>query len=214
MYRETFTRDSRHNETGLPRMPGRFNPERFLQAMAAGCAAVACADGDASESERSTALGLMRNDPLLSVYPAAMIAAVFDQHIRAFAADEPAAFFDAIGLIGQIANRPDQARRVLRACLVLTGADGRTHLGEIAAIHAVRSALGLDPPPGGPDTADLSAAISVAAATAGPDTLPVRFKASLESLRSVSATVARSAQVRALSRRPAQNTPKSFDTFS
>lgn len=123
--------------------------------------------------------------------------------MRAFTADESTAFFDAIGRAAQIAGRPEQARRVLRACLILAGVDGRTHPGELAAIRAIRSVLGLDPSPGGANAAPLPLAITIAAVTEEHANPPVRSAAPTK-LRSANAGIVRTVRVRVPLRRAAR----------
>ena len=218
MLEETFSRGDAANRAGGPVPLRRDDPDRLLQAMVAGCAMVACADGQVSRAERNGLHLLVSNDPLLSLYPPQAVAVAFARHERAFAGDEHGAFLDAMRLIGLVSDRTDHARRVLRACLIMTGVDGGTHPGEIAAVDAVRAALGLGARGGCAESITLPVAGAMLAGdTAAASTVPVDRTLDApgadpdgpavysgpvpDSLRALHDTIVRSAHLRVLSRR-------------
>ena len=119
--------------------------EALLGAMVAGCAIIAYADGEAVSAERDKAFMLIQGNPLLFMFSPDAVLRAFRTHERAFREDAPAARVAALRLVEPLACEPEHARKVLNACLMLTGADGRMHPREITAIKQVRDALGLSP---------------------------------------------------------------------
>lgn len=125
--------------------------ELMMEALVAACAVLAHADGHASGSERLRALVLMHDDPLMAVFPQDVLRASLEAHDRAFATDPAAARAEALRRVALLASQPHKARVVLEACATIGRADGRVGEAEMAALRAVRDALGLAP--GEPDPA-------------------------------------------------------------
>lgn len=213
MLTETCMFDAEIDRSGLLACIRRHDPDRYLQAMVAGCAVVACADGRAAAADRASVLSLVRNDPLLSLYPGDLAESLFDGHVRAFAEDQPAAFVHAIRLIVACAGCPAQARAVLRACLIIAGARDDVGARTIDAVRAVREALNLGSGPA-PRIAEDSeapadraaAAARLTAADAGTmpppafASIPDRFLAAMQSAHRLRATGAGAARVHRLVR--------------
>lgn len=122
--------------------------ERLVHALAAACAMVAHADGQAVPAEARRMLAVIRTSPLLSAIPAEEALALFVEYARAFGANPPRARTRALRRIRRLAEEPRQARLVLNACLLVSQADGLVHPAEMAAVRQVREALGLGPDPG------------------------------------------------------------------
>ena len=131
--------------TELLAVPWQRRNEALLEAMVAGCAIIAYADGEAVPAEREKALALIHGAPLLSVFSPEAVLRAFKAHEHAFRDDAPAARVAALRLVEPLAREPEHARTVLNACLTLTGADNRMTPREITAIKQVRDALGLSP---------------------------------------------------------------------
>lgn len=119
--------------------------EALLEAMVAGCAIIVYADGEAVPAERDKAFTLIRGNPLLFMFSPDAVLRAFRAHEQAFREDAPAARVAALRRVEPLAREPEHARKVLNACLMLTGADGRMHPREITAIKQLRDALGLSP---------------------------------------------------------------------
>lgn len=121
----------------------------LLQALTAGCALIALADGQVVPAETRRLLGVARTHPLLSVLPRQAVLAGFAERARALALDPRAGRAEALRRIAPLAAHPRLARAVLDACLAVTRADALVHPREVAAVRLVRDTLGLGPDPGG-----------------------------------------------------------------
>lgn len=122
--------------------------EKLAHALAAACALVAHADGQAVPAEARRMLAVMRTSPLLSAVPADEALALFVEYVRAFGVNPLRARTRALRRIRRLAEEPRQARLVLNACLLVSQADGVVQPAEMAAVRLVREALGLGPDPG------------------------------------------------------------------
>jgi tellurite resistance protein TerB len=116
--------------------------EALLEAAVAGCAVIAHSDGEVAPAERQLVFGLMRHDPLLSMFPRDVVQRAFALQHQAFSQDPDAARQAALRQVATLADRPRHALVVLEACRVMTSADRRVHPGEIEALARVRHALG------------------------------------------------------------------------
>ena len=146
------TSRNRHQITRLDLLEAliEHRGELLMEAMVAGCAIVAFADGEAVPAERRRVLAQLRSHILLSLFPHDRVAAEFDAHADAFDRAPAQARAAALRLVAPLAPHPRLARVVLRACLDVTVADGVVHPGEVKAVSMVRDALGLGPDPSAP----------------------------------------------------------------
>lgn len=209
MLTETFGTTTQPDRSRLLLTLHRHDPDHYLEAMITGCAMTAGSDGRVTPAERATVLSLICNDPLLSLYPAQAVTATFDTRVRAFAEDPAAAFADAIHTLAEVSDRPAQARAILRACLIVTGADGRTTSDEVSAVRAIREALNLGPTPAVrtaewddlvPEAvvpvARTAATTAAGTAIAASEPIADRFVAAAQAARRLQSLVAQAAQVR------------------
>ncbi|WP_448207325.1 TerB family tellurite resistance protein [Azospirillum sp. sgz302134] len=107
------------------------------QAVAAGCALLATADGADSDGLRDRLRALLRDDE-----PSA---AVFDEHARHIRDDTTAGTADAMGVLRRIKGDVNAAKRVIEACVNAAGGGDRLSPAQVAMARSLCESLNLSP---------------------------------------------------------------------
>lgn len=123
----------------------RFKNKEFLEAVVAGCALVAAADGTVDDSEKETMAGFIQRNDVLKVFDMSQVIASFNKFMSHFAFNLMVGKAEALKAVHRIKNNGDAARLLIRVCCAIGMADGDFDPDEKAAVKEICIELGLDP---------------------------------------------------------------------
>lgn len=123
----------------------RFKNREFMDAVVAGCAMVAAADGDISSAEKQKMTGFIQNSSELKVFDLKDVIKSFQEICGKFEFDAEIGRAEALKTIGKLRNKPDAGRLLVRVCCAIGGADGNFDEGERAVCRNICKELGLAP---------------------------------------------------------------------
>jgi tellurite resistance protein len=129
----------------LKRELARYRHRSFLDALMAGCAFVATADGAVSLSERNRVDRIFESLHELDIFDADEAVDSFNHFAEAIAQDAGQGRREALAEIDGQADDPERARLLLRACVAVSLADGVVNDAERRALADVCDALALPP---------------------------------------------------------------------
>ena len=98
---------------------GKFKNKEFMEAIVAGCALVAAADGEISSAEKLKMSGFIKNSDELKVFDMDKVIEAFNRVCSKFEFDEQIGRAEALAVVGKIKGKPEQARLLI--CLVHIG---------------------------------------------------------------------------------------------
>ncbi|MGV8842941.1 MAG: tellurite resistance TerB family protein [Pseudomonas sp.] len=123
----------------------KYKNREFMEAVVAGCALVAAADGDISASEKQKMIGFIQNSDELKVFDTTLVIDTFNKICGKFEFDAAIGKAEALKLVGQLRSKPDAARLLVRVCCAVGNADGTFDSDEQAACRAICTELNLSP---------------------------------------------------------------------
>ncbi|MBC7833375.1 MAG: tellurite resistance TerB family protein [Hyphomicrobium sp.] len=130
---------------GLQNEVGKFKNREFMEAVVAGCAIVAAADGDISGKEKQKMIGFMQSSDELKVFKVEDVIAFFNQMAAKFEFDREIGRAEALKVIGKLKKNEGAARIMVRVCCVIGGSDGTFDEAEKTAVRGICVELGLSP---------------------------------------------------------------------
>ncbi len=116
----------------------------FIEAISAGCALVAAADGVVRSSEKEKMRRYIEGSDILRNVEPDEIAAAFDKYVRRMEQDYLLGEAEAYMAIGMIRSNPSNARLLIRVCCAICVSDGMCHENEIEALRRIARDLHLD----------------------------------------------------------------------
>ena len=122
----------------------KYKNADFRDAIVAGCALVAAADGDISAEEKQKMIGYMQSSDELKVFKMTDVMKSFNDVIGKFEFDKGIGQGEALKQIGKLKPKPEQAQLVVRVCCAIGAADGEFDEQERAAVRMICTELGLD----------------------------------------------------------------------
>ena len=123
----------------------RFKNKDFLEAVVAGCALVAAADGKIDDSEKETMAGFIQRNDALKVFDMAQVITNFNKFTGNFEFNAMVGKAEALRAIHKIKSNGEAARLLIRVCCAIGMADGDFDAGEKAAVKEICLELGLNP---------------------------------------------------------------------
>lgn len=123
----------------------KFKNKSFLEAVVAGCALVAHADGVVKPEEKQKMMGFLRNSDVLSVFDVQEIIAIFDKYSKQFEFDHQIGQASALQVVGKLKGKDAEARLMVRVCCAIGAADGNFDAQEKAVVSKICAELGLNP---------------------------------------------------------------------
>lgn len=123
----------------------RFKSQSFLEAVTAGCAMVAFADGIIKPEEKAKMAGFIQRNEALSVFDMNQVIQSFEKHVKNFEFDPHIGKATALQTISKIGKNPDEARMLVRVCCAIGAADGDFDPDEKAVVREICQELSLDP---------------------------------------------------------------------
>ena len=124
---------------------GRYRNKEFMEAVVAGCAIVAAADGDVSSSEKQKMIGFMRSSDELKVFNIEDVIKAFNDAVAKFEFDAEIGRAEALRKIAKIKGKAGADRLLVRVCCAIGAADGNFDTSEKAAVTLICLELGLSP---------------------------------------------------------------------
>jgi len=134
----TEARDTLNNEIT------KFKSKDLLEAVVAGCALVAYADGTVSAEEKQKMIGYLRSSDQLKVFDLDDVIRLFQKYVEKFEFDTTIGTGEVMQAVGKFRGKP-QAQLVVRVCCAIGAADGDFDATEQAAVRRMCSELGLTP---------------------------------------------------------------------
>ena len=123
----------------------KFKNKDFMDAVVAGCALVAAADGDISAEEKKKMAGFIQNSRELKVFDFKDVIQSFQDTCAQFEFDPEIGRAEALKTVGKIKKKEDAARLLVRVCCAIGGADGDFDEKERQVCRTLCHELGLNP---------------------------------------------------------------------
>lgn len=123
----------------------QYKNKDMLEAVVAGCALVAYADGKVELSEKTKMLGFIQNSPALSVFGMSDVVKSFDNYMAGFGFDLTIGKAQALNAMGKLKTRPEEARIAVAVAISVGGADGNFDDAEKAVVREICAVVGLSP---------------------------------------------------------------------
>ncbi|MCB1779650.1 MAG: tellurite resistance TerB family protein, partial [Candidatus Competibacteraceae bacterium] len=117
----------------------------FLEAVVAGCALVAHADGVVRAEEKQKMMGFLRNSEVLSAFSTEEVITIFDKYAKQFEFDYQIGQASALQAVAKVKDKSDEARLMVRVCCAIGAADGNFDDNEKAIVRKICAELNLNP---------------------------------------------------------------------
>ncbi|WP_297833883.1 tellurite resistance TerB family protein [Pseudomonas sp.] len=122
----------------------KFKNREFMDAVVAGCALVAAADGDISASEKLKMTGFIQNSQELKAFDPEDVLKSFRAICSNIEFDFQIGQAEALKTIAKIKKKEGAARLLIRVCCAIGGADGHFDDAERAMCRIICIELGLN----------------------------------------------------------------------
>lgn len=122
----------------------KFKSKDLLEAVLAGCALVAYADGNVSSEEKQKMMGFLKTSDQLKVFDSGDVIKIFQKYVEKFEFDNTIGVGEVMQAVGKFRGKP-QAQLVVRVCCAIGAADGDFDEKEKAVVRRMCSELGLNP---------------------------------------------------------------------
>jgi len=123
----------------------QFANKDFMEAVAAGCALIAGADGDISSDEKQKMVGYINLNDSLKVFKLSDVLARFNHYSDMFEFDYNVGKAEAMKSITKMKSKPDAAKTLIAVCCSIGAADGNFDKDEIALVKEMCTAIGVNP---------------------------------------------------------------------
>ncbi len=131
--------------TNLGESVKRFKNKEFMEAVVAGCALVAAADGHIDASEKQKMAGFIHRSEELKVFDMSKVIQSFNKFAEGLEFDHIIGKGEALRVIGKIKKNEEAARLLIRVCCAIGAADGNFDDDEKATVREICKELNLDP---------------------------------------------------------------------
>jgi tellurite resistance protein TerB len=123
----------------------RLKNKGFLEAVVAGCALVAHADGVVRPEEKQKMMGFLRNSEVLSVFDVQEVIRIFEKYSKQFDFDHKIGQASALQVVSKLKGKPSEARLMVRVCCAIGAADGNFDEHEKSVVRNICNELELNP---------------------------------------------------------------------
>ncbi|MNW23424.1 Tellurite resistance protein TerB [compost metagenome] len=130
---------------GLEDQVKRFKNKDFMDAVVAGCALVAFADGSVDASEKNKMAGYINLSQELKVFDMAVVIERFNHYVSNFEFSAEIGKQEALKAIAKFKSKPDVGRVIIGVCSAIGAADGNFDDQERRVVAEICSVLGLNP---------------------------------------------------------------------
>ena len=123
----------------------KYKNNDFMEAVVAGCALVAAADGDISSEEKQKMAAFINRSEELSVFDMSKVIGAFNKIVEGFEFDAGIGKIEAMKKITRLRGKDEEARTMVRVCCVIGAADGDFDADERQIVAEICTELGLSP---------------------------------------------------------------------
>ncbi|MGK0465758.1 tellurite resistance TerB family protein [Clostridium sp.] len=123
----------------------QFANKDFMEAVAAGCALIASADGDISSEEKQKMVGYINLNDSLKVFKLNDVLTRFNHYADMFAFDYNVGKAEAMKSITKMKSKTDAGKTLIAVCCSIGAADGDFDKEEVALVKEMCSNLGVNP---------------------------------------------------------------------
>lgn len=123
----------------------RFKNKEFMEAVVAGCAMVAFADGVIKSEEKAKMAGFIQRNDALKVFDMSKVISGFEKYVQGFEFDYSIGKGEALKAISKIRRNQEEAKLLVRVCCAIGAADGDFDESEKRVVREICHELGLDP---------------------------------------------------------------------
>jgi tellurite resistance protein TerB len=123
----------------------KYKNKNFMEAVVAGCALVAAADGQIQAEEKQKMAGYIGRSEELKVFDMNEVINSFNKYVSNFEFDHTVGKMEALKVIGQFKNNPEVARVIVSVCCAVGAADGYFDEKEKQVVREICQSLHLDP---------------------------------------------------------------------
>lgn len=123
----------------------KYRNADFMEAVVAGCALVAAADGQVTSDEKQKMAAFIQRSDELSVFDMDKVIASFNKIMEGFAFDAAIGKIEAMKKITRLRGKDEAARTMVRVCCVIGAADGDFDAAERKVVVEICTELGLNP---------------------------------------------------------------------
>lgn len=122
----------------------KFSNRSMMEAIVAGCAMVAYADGTVSSAEKQKMMGYLRSSDTMKVFDSNEIIQLFQKYVEKFEFDVTIGSGEAMAAIVKFKGKPE-AQLIVRICCAIGASDGTFDDQERKVVRGICQELGLDP---------------------------------------------------------------------
>ncbi|SFB35069.1 tellurite resistance TerB family protein [Azotobacter beijerinckii] len=123
----------------------KFRNREFMEAVVAGCALVAAADGEINSREKQKMIGFIQNSNELKVFDLQEVIKAFTDICLKFEFDAEIGRAEALRTVCKLRGKDDAARLLVRVCCAIGNSDGEFDESERAVCRTICAELGLSP---------------------------------------------------------------------
>jgi tellurite resistance protein TerB len=123
----------------------KFKNRDFMDAVVAGCALVAAADGQIESSEKQKMAGYINRSEELKIFNMNEVIDRFNHFVSGFEFDHGVGKMEALKAIGKLKNNPEAARVLISVCCAIGAADGFFDEKEKNVVREICQAVNLNP---------------------------------------------------------------------
>ena len=123
----------------------KFKNKDFMEAVVAGCALVAYADGVIKPEEKNKMLRFIQQSDDLKMFDMNQVIESFQKQIQKFDFDVNIGKGEALKAIGKLAKKPEEAKMMVWVCCAIGAADGNFDDTEKQVVREICQTLTLDP---------------------------------------------------------------------
>ncbi|NQX64201.1 tellurite resistance TerB family protein [Paenibacillus qinlingensis] len=134
-----------NSKQGLTEQVKKFKNKDFMDAVVAGCAIVAAADGTIDSNEKQKMAGYMSRSEELKVFDMSDVIARFNHYVGNLEFDAMIGKQEALKSIAKFKGKPEIGRVIVGVCSAIGAADGDFDDKEKAAVRDICNSLGLNP---------------------------------------------------------------------
>lgn len=134
----------KNKKTDLTEEVKRFKNKNFMDAVVAGCAMVAFADGVIKSEEKAKMAGFIQRNEALNIFDMSKVIEGFEKYVKGFEFDALIGKGEALKAIGKIKKSSDEAKLLVRVCCAIGAADGDFDQDEQNVVKEICRELGLD----------------------------------------------------------------------
>jgi tellurite resistance protein TerB len=134
-----------NSKQGLTEQVKKFKNKDFMDAVVAGCAVVAAADGSINANEKQKMAGYISRSEELKVFDMSDVIARFNHYVGNLEFDAMIGKQEALKSIAKFSGKPEMGRVIVGVCSAIGAADGDFDDKEKAAVRDICNSLGLNP---------------------------------------------------------------------